>query len=635
MAFLNSLVASLVLTTVSAPKQAPPKAIWPGFGVNIHFTEASQSEFKLLKDLGIQYARLEFKWEEIERVQGQYDFSTYDKLVRNLIERGIRPFFVLNSGNKLYQDGAPESSGAQSAFGRWAGAAAAHYQGKEILWEIWDEPNLPNSWRPAPNPSAYKSLCKLSTQLMKQADPNCRVIVGVTGGIDQDFLIKSLDQQLISIVDGISVHPNRPAGPESVWVDWEQLRVLIDALAPEGRKGLPLICSSWGYSTSKNGVSEGRQAMYLTRSWLLNAAAGVPVSVNYDWKDDVRPLNKESQFGLLNQDLKIKPSYVAAKEFLQRFSGCSVYKRYVDSDALRWTIVGGAVGKMVRASWYQRDPGIKYETLNPKDGPRMYSELMGNREAIPNPVISPTQLAQVQVIFASPLDQDGWCALISKSTPDPAKLEFRYTRKDNGAKVTCFANINGPSSIETLADSTSNAEVSVSLPGRQPYIAKLLETPVDPSNWIMEYTVDGVKAARQPLESGNRTSIARYVFTKGAQFVCIEPKFEIPIPPGAKRAVLWVKSERTDNILRSRFQDETGQVFQVDLGKLDGEVQRAGFKSFVISLDGSKIQSFWNGPNDGKPKGKLFWNALLVVDSANRENPKSGTVEFGTIAYEL
>jgi hypothetical protein len=88
-------------------------------------------------------------------------------------------------------------------------------------------------------------------------------------------------------------------------------------------------------------------------------------------------------------------------------------------------------------------------------------------------------------------------------------------------------------------------------------------------------------------------------------------------------------------MLRSRFRDETGQVFQVDLGRLDEEVMRKGMKAFVIPLDGTGIGTYWGGSNDGKPSGKLFWDALLLIDSTKREAVSQGTIEFGPIAYEF
>lgn len=639
MAILITAAAMLLLAQNQSPDQTAPKPIWPGFGVSVNFTNAPTNELNQLKELGVGYVKTELQWNAIEKVQGQYDFSAYDRLAKNLIERGIRPFFVLTGANKLYQDGAPENSAAQSAFARWAGATAAHFQGKEIVWEIWNEPNSGNSWRPAPSPNAYKSLATLSVKLMKQADPNCRVLVGATSGIDQDFLIKSLDPLLLSLVDGISVHPHRQTGPESIWPDWEQIRVLIDALAPENRKKLPLVSSDWGYPTSTKGVSEGRQAMYLVRSWLVNAAFGCPISIYQSWKDEgTDPENDASRFGILTEQLKPKPSFGTAKELLQKFAGCVVYKRYADADPLRWIIVGAGPNKMIRATWYQKDPGIKYEILSPKDGPKMYAELMGKTtSSVPTLTPTPTvTTGPIQVNFAAPLDEDGWFALINKSSNDTTKLEFRYTRKDTGAKVTCFATVTGTNGVEALAETQNSAEVSVNIPGKPPYSVKLLEEAFDPANWLLQFNLENSPAARQPLEPSGKWSKAPYIFTKGNQYFAIEPKFEMPIPVGARKAVIWMKSDRTENLIRSRFQDESGQIFEVNLGTLDSQVQRGGYRAYAIPLDGSGKTTLVKGSDaESKPKGKLQWNSLFIIESANRENPKSGILEFGSIAYEL
>ena len=43
-----------------------------------------------------------FMWPTVERVKGQYDFSTYDTLYRQITSRGMRPNFLLNRNNTLY-----------------------------------------------------------------------------------------------------------------------------------------------------------------------------------------------------------------------------------------------------------------------------------------------------------------------------------------------------------------------------------------------------------------------------------------------------------------------------------------------------------------------------------------------------
>ncbi len=55
----------------------------------------------------------------------------------------IRIVFILDYGNDLYGGGnAHHFDAGRAAFARFAAAAARHYRGKGIIWEIWNEPNL-------------------------------------------------------------------------------------------------------------------------------------------------------------------------------------------------------------------------------------------------------------------------------------------------------------------------------------------------------------------------------------------------------------------------------------------------------------------------------------------------------------
>jgi len=635
MALLTALLAASALIRTGFPNQAntAPQPIWPGFGVNIHFTDTSQAEFNLFKRGGFQYARMDFSWESIETSPAQYNFSAYDRLHKNLSDRGIRPLFILGYGNKLYQEGAPSTPQSQTAFAQFAAAAAEHFKGKEILWEIWNEPNLGQFWQPSPSPESYQSLALKTSALMKQADPSCRIIVGATSTMDYDFLTRVLNRQLLSQVDGVSVHPYRTGGPESVWNEYGKVRGIIETNAPESRKNLPIICSEWGYSTYAKGVSEGRQAMYLVRSWLINAAAGVPVSIYYDWKDDgPNPNDNEHRFGIVTEKLKPKPSFYAAQYMLATFAGCTNFRKAVTNDPLNWVIEAAGVNKMARASWYQKEGNLpKYEILKVSDGPKMYAEIMGHTFGDRPPV----SRLPMTVAFAPPIDEEGWCALIKKPTADSAKVEFRFKKKDNGAKVTCFATVNGFNAIETLGASDIESEVSTTLPGIPSYTSKLSLLSFNPNDWQLQLYSENTAQPRTNLIGDSGVSKLTYQFPKGWQYITLVPKETFEIPAKARQAVIWVKSDQTGNMLRSRFRDETGQVFQVDLGRLDEEVMRKGMKAFVIPLDGTGIGTYWGGSNDGKPSGKLFWDALLLIDSAKRETGSQGTIEFGPIAYEL
>src|ERR1051325_9972098 len=73
-------------------------------GVNIHFIEPQPGEVKMIADAGFRWVRTDFKWELTERKRGEYDFSPYDGLLRELDAFNIRALFILDYGNPLYTE---------------------------------------------------------------------------------------------------------------------------------------------------------------------------------------------------------------------------------------------------------------------------------------------------------------------------------------------------------------------------------------------------------------------------------------------------------------------------------------------------------------------------------------------------
>src|ERR1041385_7201852 len=146
---------SLVLTLVTSADyksnncsgcwlpSANQPAVTEGLGVSIHFTESKPGEVKMIADAGFHWVRTDFIWEDTERERGRYDFSPYDRLLKELDANNLRALFILDYGNPLYTDGkSVRTPEARSAFARWAVAAAKHFSGRGVVWEIFNEPNV-------------------------------------------------------------------------------------------------------------------------------------------------------------------------------------------------------------------------------------------------------------------------------------------------------------------------------------------------------------------------------------------------------------------------------------------------------------------------------------------------------------
>src|SRR6266849_128174 len=173
-----------------------PQTLDLGLGVNIHFTDPRPGEIKMIADAGFRWVRMDFVWEATEKARGLYDFSAYDRLLTSLQPFDIGALLILDYGNPLYDNGAPpRTEGTRRAFADWAAAAARHFAGWRVIWEIYNEPN--------------------------------EKLIGPATGIDFPFLEACFKTGLLDYWTAVSVHPYRQSGPEEAANDYCRLRELI------------------------------------------------------------------------------------------------------------------------------------------------------------------------------------------------------------------------------------------------------------------------------------------------------------------------------------------------------------------------------------------------------------------------
>ncbi len=323
---------SMAAYTCTATVKLPALAVPNGFGVNIHF-RGQPRDLDLIADAGFKFIRMDLTWEAVEREKGVYDFekSGYDALTKGCSKRGIRILYILDYSNRLYEsDRSVRTEQGRRAFAAFAEAAASRNSGNGILWEIWNESNIKQFWRPEPNVDDYCKLVKVTAARLKKADNSGLVVAPATSTIPFKWLEDCFKRGLLKWIDALSVHPYRPHPPETVIKDYARLRKLMKRYAPDD-KNIPIISGEWGYSNinwDNTSLSNEQQAQYLVREFLVNLYQKVPVSIWYDWKNDgTNPNEREHHFGTVMHDLKPKPAYIAAEILSSTLNGFSIDKR--------------------------------------------------------------------------------------------------------------------------------------------------------------------------------------------------------------------------------------------------------------------------------------------------------------------
>jgi hypothetical protein len=311
-----------------------------GFSTDFEGLSSQQVNAKLdgMKAAGATWVRFDLGWDQVqEGGPSSYEWSKYDAEVQAAQARGLKVDLIVDfvpkwarlqscSYTKMCAPSDP------SAYGRFAGAAAAHYAPMGVhTYEIWNEPNISAHFKPAADPARYTEMLKDSYTAIKQADAGATVIEGgpAPTGTDADrsnltptdWLQAIYDAGAAGSFDAVAAHPYLyPQTPsQSVAADaWGQLPGMHDIMSAHGDGNKLIWITEFGAPTDgpdKPGdhVSDDVQAQTLAEAaqiWKGYSWAGPLFWYDYQDASGDNSTN-ERFFGLVRADGSHKPSYDA------------------------------------------------------------------------------------------------------------------------------------------------------------------------------------------------------------------------------------------------------------------------------------------------------------------------------------
>ncbi len=314
--FLLLAMAALLLWAVLLPPSAPaddtaselaPLPVMPlddaPFGLNTHlatrYTDLNTMAVPadLVVQAGAGWAREDIHWWRIQPTPNTWDWSFTDQAMRELIRRQVKVVGVLGhppgwATGYPYDNPADISFYAPNPqqFAGFAQAVAQRYGRYVHHWEIWNEPDNPLFWKPAPDARAYSDMLRASAAAIRSADPQAKILIGGLNPFDTTFLQGIADAGAWDSFDILAVHPYvDPETPES-----GNIGASLDAMrALSARYGArPFWVTEIGWASGpgdrdRTGRSDAQdQANYLMRSSLLLWRAGVERIFWYTLKDD-------------------------------------------------------------------------------------------------------------------------------------------------------------------------------------------------------------------------------------------------------------------------------------------------------------------------------------------------------------
>jgi len=340
---------------VRAAKSVPADA---GLGMNLSTATRASGDraayAKLAYDSGVRWTRDEFSWERIEPRKGQFNWKDMDDGVNAERAAGLKILgLIAYSASWARRDPSRYTSPPKNVedYANFVFEVVSRYRDRVHHWELWNEPDSPVFWPPAPAVGEFAALVEAGVRAAKRADPTCTVMpAGLLVGMNHVDYWQYLDELMkfpcAQSVDVFAWHAYcDPASPEKGKYA-ERTRLFAERV-----KGRRVWLTEQGWPTAKRRdgtrLTEVAQRDYLVRSHVLALSdSSVDTFFWFLFRDGQdRDHDIEQSYGLLNPDLTPKASYPA----------------YVTMTGL----IGGARplgvrsldGKIVKASFARADGG--------------------------------------------------------------------------------------------------------------------------------------------------------------------------------------------------------------------------------------------------------------------------------------
>jgi hypothetical protein len=346
-------------TTASGPAPAGPAAQPPParelFGANVNrlFNDRSYSpaaiggQLAALRATGATVARSDALWELAEPsapVGGvhRYDWSFDDAIAGSLAAHGLTWLPIIDysapwTASLARADHSPPTSA--SDYASFAAALASRYGPQGTFWrahpeltatpvdtyEIWNEPDNPTFWRPAPDARRYVELYLRARDAITAVDPQSRVIVGgLTNPVGFVPALLAARPDLRGHLDGVAIHPyGFPVGGVLA-----RVRSARRALRAAGLGTVPLYATEFGWTIHPTGAldflaaPQRPSAIERTVGDLGHLDCGVAAAILYTWVTPERnPADGADWFGIHPPAGGSSPDTAAFARGLRRASG--------------------------------------------------------------------------------------------------------------------------------------------------------------------------------------------------------------------------------------------------------------------------------------------------------------------------
>ncbi len=306
------------------------------FGINHDFVWTEDKDIPMLiqamKDAHVQSVRMGIRWTSVEPERGTWKWEKVDSVVKQIRAADIEILCTLLSvpawasgidptKTKGFWDCyAPTHMADWSAY---VGKVVGRYKGDIHYWEIWNEENGEDFYKPLPDAKVYVQLLNYANAAVKRADPKAVVVLGglqMNGIIPnpwspikvENFLQKIYDEGGKPYFDVVNIHPYVTSAPnEGPSYCARLVRDTVAVMKKNGDGAKPLWLTETGLPTNGTTVTEEMQAEHL--QGIYREVGKIPEVKAIYWFElrdyPAAICGGEESMGILAQDHRRKPSF--------------------------------------------------------------------------------------------------------------------------------------------------------------------------------------------------------------------------------------------------------------------------------------------------------------------------------------
>jgi len=345
---------------------------------------------------GAKVIRTGSGWGSIERKEGEFDWSHFDRIVKMYGDQGMEIQCLLAFCPRWAA--APEKQNAkdwhewnnsmprEDAWRRWVREMAKRYGDRIRYWEVWNEPDI-GFWRGTLD--EYLVLLRAAHEEIKGVDPKLQVMTGGFAAYHRNpAFMDGVIQRGQQWFDIFAHHRHGHFRGFQQEVDGP-----IAKLRAQLKPAKPIYFNETAIASI--GIGERGQAETLVKKLAFSWARGAMGYTWYDLRNDgFDPHDFEHNYGMVTNDFYPKAVYVTYNTLVNHLRGKEFVKQ-LDLGGDRWGFVFADQSSTVIVAWNESPTGVdeyyllaandvrKTVTIDMMGNLSPYPPVVGNRVALP------------------------------------------------------------------------------------------------------------------------------------------------------------------------------------------------------------------------------------------------------------